>query len=293
MNSKDKNPRSTRQSVKAADRPRKEQRLIEQFGTSSAAAARSARNARRPKLRVPKAAEVLASHLRQQIIRGQIKEGDRLPTEQRMLEQFGVSRSTLREAFVLLEAEGLISVSRGARNGALVHLPNVKAASRQMNFIMQANNVTLDDVYRSLGIFEPAVVRVLAEIATKADVRALRDQVDKMRDAVKDDHAFGELAAQFHKTLAERAGLKSIALVMELLADVVGAYVESASSSQPRQLNIAAKNKSIRAREKLVDLIEKRDADAAEMLWRTHFEITREVMLRCQPTKAVQDIYRA
>ena len=251
------------------------------------------RAGRRPKLRVPKAAEVLASHLRQQIIRGQIKEGDRLPKEQHMIEQFGVSRSTLREAFVLLESEGLISVSRGARNGALVHLPNVKAASRQMNFIMQANNVTLDDVYRSLGIFEPAVVRALAEMATKADVQVLRKHVARMRDAVKDDHLFGELAVQFHKTLAERAGLKSLFLMMEMLADLVAAYIESSSASLPAQLNLSGKMKAIRAREKLVDLIEKRDADAAETLWRTHFEVTRELMLRCQPTKAVQDIYRA
>ena len=61
----------------------------------------------------------------------------------------------------------------------------------------------------------------------------------------------------------------------------------------PAQLNLNGKMKAIRAREKLVDLIEKRDADAAETLWRTHFEVTRELMLRCQPTKAVQDIYRA
>ena len=259
----------------------------------TAEAKKPLRAAHRPKLRVPKAAEVLASHLRQQIIRGQIKEGDRLPTEQRMLEQFGVSRSTLREAFVLLEAEGLISVSRGARNGALVHLPNVKAASRQMNFIMQANNVTLDDVYRSLGVFEPAVVRALAEMATKADVLILRKHVARMRDALDDDHLFGELAVQFHKTLAERAGLKSLFLMMEMLADLVAAYIESSSASLPAQLNLNGKMKAIRAREKLVDLIEKRDADAAEALWRTHFEVTRELMLRCQPTKAVQDIYRA
>jgi DNA-binding FadR family transcriptional regulator len=251
----------------------------------------ASRASRRPKLRVPKAAEILASHLRQRIIRGELKEGDRLPTEQNLIEQFGVSRSTFREAFVLLAAEGLISVSRGARNGALVHRPSVKVASRQMNFIMQANNVTLDDVYRSLGIFEPAVVRNLAETSTKADIRVLREQVARMRQAVDDDHDFAELAALFHRTLAERAGLKSIALIMELMADVVGAYVESSSAAQPPRINRKAKLLAIRTREKLVNLIEKRDADAAEALWRVHFEVTREVMLRYQPTKAVQDVY--
>jgi len=255
-----------------------------------AAAKKSPRAGWRPTLRVPKAAEVLASHLRQRIIRGELKEGDRLPKEQSLIEQFGVSRSTFREAFVLLAADGLISVSRGARNGALVHRPTVTAASRQMNFLMQANNVTLDDVYRSLGVFEPAVVRLLAETATKADIRVLRKQVDLMRDVVADDRAFGERAAQFHRTLAGRAGLKSIALIMELLTDIVGAYIESSSASQPPNINRTGKLKAIRARERLMDLLEAKDADGAEALWREHFEITREVMLRCQPTKSVQDV---
>ena len=253
--------------------------------------AKAPRVARRPTLRVPKAAEVLASHMRQRIIRGELKEGERLPKEQHLIEQFGVSRSTFREAFFLLEAEGLISVSRGARNGALIHRPSVKAASRQMNFIMQANNVTLDDVYRSLSIFEPAVVRVLAEGATKSDIRVLREQIAKMHDSIDDDLKFGELAACFHRTLAERAGLKSIALIMELLTDLVSAYVATSSAAQPPQINRTGKLKAIRTKEKLVDLLEKRDADAAEALWKTHFDVTREVMYHLQPTKAVQDVY--
>src|SRR5438128_447724 len=92
---------------------------------------------RRLALKAPRAAELLAGHLRQQIIRGELKEGDRLPKEQELMETYGVSRSTFREAFLLLEAEGLISVLQGTRQGALVHRPSVEAASRQVNFIMQ------------------------------------------------------------------------------------------------------------------------------------------------------------
>ena len=93
--------------------------------------------------KVPRAAEILASHLRNQIIRGVLKEGDRLPKEQDLIQQFGVARSTFREAYVILEADGLISVSRGARKGAVVHRPSVQAAARQMTFLMQSRNVTL------------------------------------------------------------------------------------------------------------------------------------------------------
>jgi len=243
------------------------------------------------RLRLPKAGEVLAAQLRQKIVRGELREGDRLPTESRLIEQYKVSRATVREAIVLLSSEGLISVGRGTRTGALVHHPDIKAASKHVNLIMQVENVSLDDVYRSLGAFEPAVVRELAEKVTKADLNLLRERLEAMRAVMDDDHAWGEAVASFHRALAERSGLKTMAIMMELLVDVVGAYVESASASQPPKTNRAGKMKSIRVRERLMELLEKRDADAVEALWREHFLASRDIMARCLPSQSVQDVY--
>src|SRR5439155_5195777 len=65
-------------------------------------------------VRVPKTAELVAAHLRRQIVRGELKEGDALPPETALMEQFNVSRPTLREAFRVLESEALITVRRGS-----------------------------------------------------------------------------------------------------------------------------------------------------------------------------------
>ena len=77
------------------------------------------------KVRVPKMADIVADQIRSRIINGELKEGDRLPSEALMLERFGISRPTLREALRVLETEKLISVSRGSRNGAIVHTPKI------------------------------------------------------------------------------------------------------------------------------------------------------------------------
>ena len=66
-------------------------------------------------VKVPKTAELVAAQLRRQIVRGDLREGDALPPEATLMEQFAVSRPTLREAFRVLESEALISVRRGAR----------------------------------------------------------------------------------------------------------------------------------------------------------------------------------
>jgi DNA-binding GntR family transcriptional regulator len=63
-------------------------------------------------LRVPKAAELLAARIRGQIIRSELKEGDALPAESELMETFGVSRPTLREAIRVLEMESLLRMRR-------------------------------------------------------------------------------------------------------------------------------------------------------------------------------------
>ena len=65
-------------------------------------------------VRVPKAAELVAAQLRGQIVRGELAEGDALPPEHELMQRFGVSRPTLREAFRVLE-EKRCSASSAAR----------------------------------------------------------------------------------------------------------------------------------------------------------------------------------
>src|SRR5690349_4407942 len=81
-------------------------------------------------VRVPKSAELVAQSLRLRIVRGELREGDGLPPENVLMQQFGVSRPTLREAFRILESEQLITVHRGARGGGRVHAPNGDVAAR-------------------------------------------------------------------------------------------------------------------------------------------------------------------
>ncbi len=83
-------------------------------------------------VRVPKAGELVASHLRRQMVLGELKEGAQLAPESVLMEQFGVSRPTLREAFRILEAEGAITVRRGVRGGARVQVPDTDVAAKSL-----------------------------------------------------------------------------------------------------------------------------------------------------------------
>lgn len=242
-------------------------------------------------MRIPKAGEVVASQLRRRIISGELKEGDTLAQERDLVQEFGVSRPTLREAFRILEAEGLISISRGTRGGALIHQPNVRSAARYMSFVLQANKIDLDDIYRSLVLFEPTAVRLLAENATKADVAVLRGQLKEIMAVIDNDREYGVAAARFHRTLVELVGIKSLTLIMDMLTSLVAGYFASVTSTAGAQMdNRSTKLKALRAKEKLVGMIEAHQATEAEALWKKHLEVTRGILSRWQPGKAVQDL---
>ena len=68
-------------------------------------------------IRIPKTAEVVAGDIRKRIVRGEIREGDFLQPEAHLMEHYGTSRPTIREAFRILENEQFISVTRGSRSG--------------------------------------------------------------------------------------------------------------------------------------------------------------------------------
>src|ERR671938_440852 len=110
-------------------------------------------------VRVPKTAELVAAELRRQIVRGELKEGDALPPETNLMEQFGVSRPTLREAFRVLESEALITVRRGVQGGARVSAPDPEVAARYAGLILEYRGATLGDVYRAAAVIEPPCTR--------------------------------------------------------------------------------------------------------------------------------------
>src|ERR1700730_3414140 len=113
-------------------------------------------------LRIPKAAELIAGQLRRQIVRRELSEGEELPSEAELMARFDVSRPTLREAYRILESEGLISVRRGARGGARVHMPKADVAARYAASVLQANGVLLSDVYEARTMIESSAAAVLA-----------------------------------------------------------------------------------------------------------------------------------
>lgn len=222
------------------------------------------------KVRIPKAAELVANHLRHQIVSAELVEGDTLPLEAEMMARYEVSRPTLREAIRILESEGLVSSSRGSR-GAQVHLPKLEMVSRHLGALMQARGIKLHDVYRARVLIEPSAARVVAERKDAADIAKLRARMAAERESLDDDSRFSLASNEFRRTLVEIAGVQTLGLIVDMLNEMLERHLLALYlTATTHAVRTASRRKSIKAQEKLIDLLERGDADEAERFWRRH-----------------------
>lgn len=221
-------------------------------------------------IRVPKAAELVASALRRQIVSGELKEEDTLPSEAMLMQQFRVSRPTLREAFRLLESESLIEVRRGARGGARVHVPNGDVAARYAGYVLEYRNVTMADVYTARMELEVPLARLLAVKAKAKDVALLRAAVEAAEPYLDDAEAYAEHDVDFHLLVADLAGNQTLKLLDEMLYHMVRTARRRYATVLNRKDLLVEYSQVHRTHSKFVDLIDKRDPEEAEDLWRSH-----------------------
>jgi DNA-binding FadR family transcriptional regulator len=222
----------------------------------------------------------VAGELRRLVISGELEDGARLGNESELIGRFGVSRPSLREALRILEAEGLISVVRGVRGGVVVHRPDHRQAARTAALVLQARNVSLADVFEARTVIEPAAVRMAAQgRGRRASARRLRELIDDEEAAMDDPVAFGEANARFHEELVHMAGNQTLAVLAEMLDDVVARAVTAVSRDDSRADSAATRRRGVRSQRRLADLIEAGEAEAAEEHWRTHMGVVGRVML--------------
>lgn len=226
------------------------------------------------RIRVPKTSEIVADHFRGQIVRGELQEGDSLPPEGQLMANLGISRPTLREAFRILEAESLISVVRGSRTGARVHLPSVELVSRYAGYVLQSLGADVADLYQARLAIEPQVVRWLATKPDRMSIKRLRAEIERLRvllTAGRHDD-FLEAVNEFHGTLVDVTGTKTLTLMNQLLLNLMGRHQVDYKRRHPLEYDVQRKRlqAGLKSYEKLVDLIESEQVEEAVRHWRLH-----------------------
>ena len=158
----------------------------------------------------PPAYQVLAETLRERILSGDLIPGEKLPIEPDLSAEFGMSRSTVREALRVLASQSLIATSRGVTGGSFVAHPPPTQIRSYLQFSLtlltgaQSSGITVDDLLEARELLEIPAAGLAATRRSETDLDALRGTLADRRalDPARRD----ELGVDFHAALMRSAG---------------------------------------------------------------------------------------
>jgi GntR family transcriptional repressor for pyruvate dehydrogenase complex len=200
--------------------------------------------------------DTVIERIQQQVSLGVLRPGDRLPTETELTEAFGVSRTTVREAVVVLAHAGLLQVRQG--DGTYV----VDAPSGREALDTRLKRAAALDVYEARRPLDVEAARLAATRRTASDVRRMRELLaerDRLRSA-NDVRGFVAADVGFHTTIAVAT---RNAVLADLYRTFSGALMETLIHLARDE---AAADDTTELHHKLLDAIDRRDANKAAAL---------------------------
>lgn len=210
----------------------------------------------------------VVAQIEEAILGGDLVSGGHLPSERDLVEQFGVSRSTIREAMRVLESAGLVSSRPGDPNGARVMPLTTDNLSKSMSMIARRQDLGLVDLLQFRMLIEGNVAEVAARVGTAAELAVMRMALESMRDAVGEgSEAFSEADLAFHRAIAAAANPLLQACGEVILGLVIQTVCEKLRKAPDVAFQMA---ESLARHEAVLAAIEAGDATEAARLSRLH-----------------------
>ena len=141
--------------------------------------------------------------IKQMILNGRLKPGDRLPTEAQLSEQLGISRTPVREAIKILESIGVIKIKRGEGMFLQRPLSGTEINPLVFDLLMLSNETERLIEFRQY--FERMVIELAVNNKQDEDCARLREHLDLQREAIStsDDSTWTDLDIGFHVKILE------------------------------------------------------------------------------------------
>lgn len=168
-----------------------------------------------------KISHYVVDQIRTAILGGQFKPGDRVASEKELMDQFQVSKATLREAIRVLELTGLIEIRKGLGGGIFAAEVDMNTTIHSLSNFLHFKNVSIRDITMFRFILEPLLTQIAASKAGEADIRRLKEMTDQEVAHPNDTDPKG---IGFHRYIARFSENPFLILLLDfsenLLADV-------------------------------------------------------------------------
>lgn len=223
----------------------------------------------------------IAAAILQSIESGEFPPGSRLPGERDLAERFGVSRVTIREAEIALEAQGWISIKTGS---------GVYVRARPAPALGALPDVTAFDLTAARILIEAEAAALAASRITDEEVVQLQEMLEAMADPAASDAEANEHDRHFHLAIARICGNP----VMEYCIQQIWRMRTELPRVKQAYARVCHNDGDSRTDEHtaILDALRARDPAAARAAMRQHFQRLFESMLQATESAALAEIRR-
>jgi GntR family transcriptional repressor for pyruvate dehydrogenase complex len=219
--------------------------------------------------------EKVFGFLREQLLEGRIRNGDRLVPERELALQLGVSRPIVREALRALSMMGVVEIRD--RVGTVVRQPDVSVLGDVFAFSLSQVPDAIDDVMQARIALECQAIRLACQRATTADVERIRSALDAIEETVDDVTDGGAADFAFHEAMVRASRSDTIVQLYAAMSTLL-----TRSHRDRRQLvgqhhDESMKRTVVEDHRRLLAAVIAGDEDAADQALRRHFRIGDEL----------------
>lgn len=212
--------------------------------------------------------------LMQAIENGDLKPGDKLPSEEKIAESFKVSKVTAREALREMEVEGLIEKRRGIHGGSFIAQPGSEQMGQVVVNYYRFGGMTLEDLVEFRLILEPALVSLAAKRRTQEDLKAMKANILEVEEAIERGAPNQSKGIAFHRLIGDACHNLLISALMEALVTVF----EEILSKVPMTIEDARGD--LEYNKQFYEHLSNRQSEEARRLMVDHFATLTEIIER-------------
>lgn len=174
---------------------------------------------------IPKRAfEDVAQQIRDAIVKGELKPGDRLPSQRELQDMFQVSRATIMAALRVLEKADLITVRAGASGGSFVSHATSETVAESLRLLLTLEGVSLRELAEFRERIEGGTAFWTAQRADASALATLEASLIKLRELAEAGASWGDFLAEdirFHWAVAEASGNRPSSVTMKAITRVM------------------------------------------------------------------------
>lgn len=218
---------------------------------------------------VSRAREQVEKQIREAILSGTFKRGEKLPSEAELAADFSVSRTTVREALRSIASAGLIRKVPGATGGSFVQIIDYRslggALGDSIENTLRLGSIDYDEVARVRRLIEVPSASLAAENRTEEDVEILRGIVDRQKEITIEHPEVPQLDITFHSAIGEASGNRVLASFVTALHTAIRPVLAT-------HLNAETGRNTVRQHAAVVKAISASDSEAAARAMEEHLD---------------------